>query len=77
MGLNERNKERFKYDPIDYYKIEMDWFAFSFVMMTLYVYLTLAIILRYDFIMKKTDLVIVGILGATRLAMLHSLKIRN
>lgn len=55
----------------------MDWFAFSFVMMTLYVYLTFAIILRYSFIMKQTDLIVVSILGLIRVVQIVFLKIRN
>jgi hypothetical protein len=33
--LPEHKKDRFKYDAIEYYKQEMDWFAFNFIFFSL------------------------------------------
>ena len=33
--LLEHKKDRFKYDAIEYYKQEMDWFAFNFIFFSL------------------------------------------
>ena len=33
--LPEHKKDRFKYDAIEYYKLDMDWFAFNFIFFSL------------------------------------------
>jgi hypothetical protein len=41
--LPEHKKDRYKYDAIEYYKQEMDWFAFNFIFLALDIITTVLI----------------------------------